>query len=154
MSEDHDNYWQAVQYLAESIVAELDDADPEEDRDELLTRLVHDRTDQHHYVISDDLQIHTLQFSQNPCAALFNGTVLGGNYRPTDNFPFATFAADAFEADVTQKVKQLLELRDRAWATAIANSYDHLPSEIAAQYVLLLLGHRTQAAPPSEQGDS
>lgn len=35
MSQDHDNYWQAVQYLAENIVAELADEDPEEDRDEL-----------------------------------------------------------------------------------------------------------------------
>ena len=109
MSQDHDNYWQAVQYLAESIVAELADEDPEEDRDVILTRLVHDRTDQHDYVIRDDLQVHTLQFSQNPCAALFNGTVLGGNYMPGDNFPFASFAADALEADVIQKVKLLLE---------------------------------------------
>ena len=50
MPSDHDNYWQAVQYLAENIVAELADVDPEEDRDETLTRLVHDRTDQHDYV--------------------------------------------------------------------------------------------------------
>jgi len=109
MSQDHDNYWQAVQYLAESIVAELADADPEEDRDELLTRLVHDRTDQHDNAIHSDLQIHTLQYSSHPCAALFNGTVLGGNYMPTDSFPFASFAADALEADVIHKVKLLLE---------------------------------------------
>ena len=57
MPSDHDNYWQAVQYLAENIVAELADEDPEEDRDETLARLVHDRTDQHDYVIRDDLQI-------------------------------------------------------------------------------------------------
>ena len=108
MSADHDNYWQAVQDVAENVVAELADADPEEDRDEILARLVHDRTDQHDYVIRDDLQVHTLQFSQSPCAALFNGTILGGNYRPGDDFPFASFAADAFEADVIHKVKLLL----------------------------------------------
>jgi len=110
MSQDFDNYWLAVQYLAENIVAELADEDPEEDRDELLTRLVHDRTDQHDYVIRDDLQVHTLQFSQNPCAALFNGTL--GRYAPGDNFPFASFAADAFEADVIGKVRQLLDQPD------------------------------------------
>ena len=80
MSEDHDNYWQAVQDVAENVVAELIDAESDEDRDELLTRLVHDHTDQHDYVIRDDLQIHTLQFSQNPCAALFNGTLHGHHY--------------------------------------------------------------------------
>ena len=30
----------------------------------------------------------------------------------TDNFPFAAFAADALEADVIQKVKQLLEVEE------------------------------------------
>lgn len=109
MAAEHDNYWQAVQDTAENVVAELADADPDEDRDELLTRLVHERTDQHDYVIRDDLQIHTLQHSQHPCAALFNGTVLGSDYRPGDNFPFAAFAADAFEADVIRKTKLLLE---------------------------------------------
>ena len=39
---------------------------------------------------------------------MFNGTLLGHHYRPGDNFPFAAFAADAFEADVTQKVKESL----------------------------------------------
>ena len=112
MPTDHDNYWQAVQDVAENIVAELADEDPEEDRDELLTRSVHERTDQHDYVIRDDLQIHTLQYSQNPCAALFNGTVLGGNYKPGDNFPFASLAADAFEMDVIHKVKLLLDLSE------------------------------------------
>ena len=112
MSTDHDNYWQAVHDVAENVLAELADADPEEDRDELLARLVHDRIDQHEYVIRDDLQIHTLQHSQNPCAALFNGTLLGHRYQPGDNFPFAAFAADAFEADVSAKVKALLDEED------------------------------------------
>lgn len=106
MSADHDNYWQAVLDVAEAIVAEL--ADTDEDQDEVLTRLVHDRVDQHDYVIRDDLQIDTLKHSQNPCAALFNGTLLGHRYQPGDNFPFAAFAADAFEADVAHKVKLLL----------------------------------------------
>lgn len=112
MAAEHDDYWQAVADVAENVVAELNDADPDEDRDELLTRLVHERTDQHDYVIRDDLQIHTLQHSQQPCAALFNGTVLGSDYRPGDSFPFAAFAADAFEMDVTAKVKLLLEQGD------------------------------------------
>lgn len=112
MSQDFDNYWQAVEDVAENVVAELADADPDEDRDEVLARLVHDRTDQHHYVISDDLQIHTLQYSQHPCAALFNGTLQGHRYAPGDNFPFASFAADAFEADVIGKVRQLIDQPD------------------------------------------
>ena len=106
MSGDHDNYWQAVHDVAESIVAELEDTD--EDRDELLTRLVDEYADQHDYVIQEDLQIHTLQHSSNPCAAIFNGTGLSNRYQPGDNFPFAAFAADAFAMDVTQKVKELL----------------------------------------------
>ena len=106
MSAEHDNYWQAIQDVAESILAELQDTD--EDHDELLTRLVDEHTNQHDYVIRDDLQIHTLQYSNNPCAAIFNGTVLSNRYQPGDNFPFAAFAADAFAMDVTQKVKEML----------------------------------------------
>ncbi len=112
MSADFDNYWQAVTDCAENVVDELTDADPDEDRDELLTQHVNDRVDQHDYVIRDDLQIHTLQFSQNPCAALFNGTVDGRCYAPGDNFPFASFAADAFEMDVIGKVKQMIGRED------------------------------------------
>jgi len=106
----HDDYWQAVTDVAENVVAEFRDTDDEddEDRDELLTRLVHESIDQHDYVIRDDLQVHTLQHSKHPCAALFNGTLLGSRYHPGDSFPFAAFAADAFEMDVTQKVKELL----------------------------------------------
>jgi predicted transcriptional regulator len=106
MSEDHDNYWQTVHDVAESILAELEDTD--EDRDEVLTRLVDEYTDQHDYVVQDDLQIHTLQHSDNPCAAIFNGTVLSNRYQSGDNFPFAAFAADAFAADVASKVKGML----------------------------------------------
>lgn len=103
---EHEDYWLAVNDVAEGVIAELEDTD--EDRDELLHRLVHEATDQHDYVIRDDLQIQTLQHSSHPCAALFNGTLIGHHYRPGDNFPFAAFAADAFEADVSQKVKELL----------------------------------------------
>lgn len=106
MSADHDNYWQAVQDVAESILAELEDTD--EDQGELLTRLVDEYTDQHDYVIQEDLQIHTLQHSQHPCAAIFNGTVLCNRYQPGDDFPFAAFAADALAADVASKVKEML----------------------------------------------
>jgi hypothetical protein len=104
-NQEHDDYWQAVTDVAEHIVAELE---PDEDQDELLTRLVDEYTDQHDYVVRDDLQIQTLQYSGHPCAALFNGTLLGHRYQPGDNFPFAAFAADAFAADVGQKVKELL----------------------------------------------
>lgn len=103
----HDDYWLAVTDVAEGIVAELQNTD-DEDRNELLTRLVHEAIDQHDYVIRDDLQIQTLQHSQHPCAALFNGTLLGHRYCSGDSFPFAAFAADAFGADVTSKVKLLL----------------------------------------------
>lgn len=103
-----DDYRQAVQDVAENVVAELQDADPDDDRDELLTQLVHDRTDQHDYVISTELQVHTLLYSAHPCAAFFNGTYKH-DFNSTDSFPFADFAADAFEMDVTENVKQLLE---------------------------------------------
>ncbi|MHB0960079.1 MAG: hypothetical protein ACYC0X_19910 [Pirellulaceae bacterium] len=106
--QEHEDYWQAVSDVADGIVAELEDTDNDDDRDELTTRLVHEVTDQHDCVIRDDLQIQTLQHSNNPCAALFNGTLIGHPFRPTDNFPFAAFAADAFEADVIQKLKGLL----------------------------------------------
>jgi hypothetical protein len=108
--QDHDNYWQAVTDVAEGVVAEFQDTDDDggEDRNELLTRLVHEAIDQHDCVIRDDLQVETLRQSKHPCAALYNGTLLGHRYRPGDSFPFAAFAADAFEMDVTEKVKGLL----------------------------------------------
>lgn len=105
--QEHDDYWQAVNDVAEGIVADLEDTD--EDHNDLLHRLVHEATDQHDYVIRDELQIQTLQQSGNPCAALSNGTLIGHRYLPNDNFPFAAFAADAFEMDVTQRVKELLD---------------------------------------------
>ena len=92
----HDDYWQAVTDVAERIVAELQDTETDEDRDEILHRLLHEKTDDHDYVIRDDLQVQTLQYSQHPCAAL------------AITFPFAAFAAEAFEMDVSQKVKKLL----------------------------------------------
>lgn len=110
--EQHDNYWQAVTDVAEIIVAEVRDADPEEERDELLHRLLHEKTDDHDYVVRDDLQIRTLLCSQHPCAALFNGTLLGERHRPNDNFPFASFAAEAFQMDVVGKVKNLMDEAD------------------------------------------
>jgi predicted transcriptional regulator len=105
--QDSDNYWQAVENLAEQIVEELGDAEAD-DRDELLHRLLHENTEQHEYVINDDLQLHVLRHSKHPCAALFNGTLSGG-HQSTDDFPFAAFAGDAFEADVSAKVKELLD---------------------------------------------
>jgi len=102
-----EDYWTAVDAAAEAIVEEVNDAD-DEDRNELLTRLVHEHTDQHDYVIGTDLQIHTLQFSNHPCASFFNGTYKA-DYSAHDCFPFAAFAADAFEADVRDKVSELLD---------------------------------------------
>ena len=104
--QEHDDYWQVVSDVAEAVVTEWEDTD--EDGDETLIRLVHEATDQHDYVVRDDLQVQTLQYSQHPCAALLNGTLLGHRYLPRDRFPFAAFAADAFEADVIQQVKELL----------------------------------------------
>ena len=104
--QDSDNYWQAVEDVAERIVEELNEAD-EDDRNELLHQLLHENTDQHEYVINDELQLHVLRHSKHPCAALFNGT-LGHSYQSTDDFPFATFAGDAFEADVAEKVNESL----------------------------------------------
>ena len=107
-----DDYWQAVQDVAEHIVAELNDADADADRDELWTQLVDERCDQHDYVIGTELQIHTLLYSDHPCASFFNGTFASQGRNSTEDFPFAEFAADAFEMDVTDKVKQLLEGHD------------------------------------------
>jgi len=104
----HADYWQAVNDVAEQIVAEVQDTNTDEDRDEALHRLLHEATDDHDYVVLDDLQIQTLQYSQHPCAALFNGTLLGERFRPGDNFPFAAFAAEAFQMDVAEKVKELI----------------------------------------------
>lgn len=103
--QDSDNYWQAVTDVAEQIVEELSEA--EDDRNDLLHQLLHESTDQHDYVINEELQLHTLQHSKNACAALFNGT-LSHSYQSTDNFPFSAFAGDAFEADVAAKVNELL----------------------------------------------
>ena len=105
--QDSDNYWQAVEDLAEQIVQDLQDAD-DEDSGDLLHRLLHENTDQHEFVINDELQLHVLRHSKHPCAALFNGTLSGG-YQSTDDFPFAEFAGDAFETDVAVKVNELIE---------------------------------------------
>ena len=107
-----DNYRQAVQDVAENVVAELNDGDTDTDRDELLTQLIDERCDQHDHVINDQLQIHTLMYSDHPCAGFFNGTFSTRGRNSTDAFPFAELAADAFEMDVTDKVKQLLEDSD------------------------------------------
>jgi hypothetical protein len=106
--QDNENYWQSVNDVAEQIVDELNDAE-DEDRGELLHRLLHESLDQHGYVINDELQLHTLRYSKHPSAALFNGTLLGGRRNSTDHFPFAEFAADAFEADVAEQVKEKLD---------------------------------------------
>ena len=103
--QDSDHYWEAVTDVAEQIVEELSEA--EDGQNDLLHQLLHENTDQHDYVINEVLQLHTLQHSKNPCAALFNGTLSGG-YQSTDNFPFAAFAGDAFAADVAVKVNELL----------------------------------------------
>lgn len=100
-------YWSAVENVAEHIVAEFNDAD-DEDRDELLTRLVNEHTEQHDYVIGTELQIYTLQFSNHPCASFFHGT-FKTRYDIHDSFPFQAFAADAFEEDVKDKVLELLD---------------------------------------------
>ena len=102
---DSEDYRQAVEDVAEQIVEELNSEDG--NRDELKHRLLHENTDQHDYVINDDLQLQTLRHSNYPCAALFNGTLSGG-YMSNDEFPFASFAADAFEADVSERVTELL----------------------------------------------
>ena len=103
-----EDYWSAVEDVAENIVAEINDADPEEDRDELLVRLLDESTEQHEYVINTDLQIHTLQFSNHPCASFIHGT-FKSEYAIHDSFPFQAFAADAFEEDVKDKVVELLD---------------------------------------------
>ena len=103
-----DDYRQAVQDAAENVVAELQDANPDDDRNELLAQLVDERCEQHDYVIGTELQIHTLLYSNNPCAAFFNGT-FKSDYRSTDSFPFADLAAGAFQMDVTARVKELLD---------------------------------------------
>lgn len=103
----NDEYIQAVIDVAENVVADLEDSD-DEDRDELLTRLIAEKCDQHEYVIGNDLCIHTLKYSNNACAGLFDGTFAANHYARNAQFPFTDLAADAFEADVTDKVKELL----------------------------------------------
>lgn len=104
--QENDDYWQAVTEVAENVVADLEDA--EDERDELLARLIAEKCDQHEYVIDNDLCIHTLKYSANACAGFFDGTFAANQYARNVEFPFTNLAADAFEADVTDKVKQLL----------------------------------------------
>lgn len=106
--QEHDDYWEAVTDVAESVIDDLDDADDEENRDELMTRLIAEKCDQHEYVIGNDLSIHTLRFSNNACAGFFDGTFAANHYARNAQFPFTDLAADAFEADVTDKVRELL----------------------------------------------
>lgn len=103
--QENDEYIQAVTDVAENVIADLEDTD---DRDELLTRLISEKCDQHDYVIGNDLCIHTLKYSANACAGFFDGTFAANHYARNAQFPFTDLAADAFEADVTDKVKELL----------------------------------------------
>lgn len=105
---EHDDYWQAVTDVAESVIDDLDDADNEENQDELMTRLIAEKCDQHEFVIGNDLSIHTLKYSANACAGFFDGTFAASQYARNAAFPFVDLAADAFEADVIDKVRELL----------------------------------------------
>lgn len=105
--QEHDDYWQAVTDVAENVVAELE-ADDDNDRDELISRLIAEKCDQHDFVIGVDLCIHTLKYSGNACAGFFDGTFAASQYARNAEFPFTALAADAFEADVTDKVKELV----------------------------------------------
>lgn len=105
-NQESDDYWAAVTDVAENVIDDLEDAD--EDRDECLTRLIAEKCDQHEYVIGVDLCIHTLKYSSNACAGFFDGTFTASQYARNAEFPFTNLAADAFEADVTNKVKELL----------------------------------------------
>ncbi|MEZ5944913.1 MAG: hypothetical protein R3C18_26310 [Planctomycetaceae bacterium] len=101
------DYWQAVTDVAENVVADLED-DDENDRDELISRLIAEKCDQHDYVIGVDLCIHTLRYSNNSCAGFFDGTFAANHFARNAEFPFSDLAADAFEADVSDKVNELL----------------------------------------------
>jgi len=104
--QEHGDYWHAVTDVAENVIADLEDAD--EDRDEFLSRLIAEKCDQHEYVIGNDLCVHTLRYSNNACAGFFDGTFAANHYARNALFPFTDLAADAFEADVTDKVKEML----------------------------------------------
>lgn len=107
--QEHDEYWAAVTDVAKNVVADLENEDAhEDDRDELLTRLIAEKCDQHEYVIGNDLCIHTLKYSGSACAGFFDGTFAASQYTRDAEFPFTDLAADAFEADVCDKVKELL----------------------------------------------
>lgn len=107
--QEHDDYWQGVIDVAENVIADLENEDADEDdRDELLARLIAEKCDQHEYVIGNDLCIHTLKYSGNACAGFFDGTFAASQYARDAEFPFTDLAADAFEADVCDKVKELL----------------------------------------------
>jgi len=108
VKQEHGEYWQAVSDVAENVIADLEDDDDEEDHDELLSRLTAEKCDQHEYVIGNDLCIHTLKYSDNACAGFFDGTFAANHHARDAQFPFTDLAAAAFEADVTDKVKELL----------------------------------------------
>jgi len=103
--EHHENYWHAVEQLAENVLDQFNESDDEECD---IRQLINEAVDQHEYVIHEELQIQTLQQSQHPCAALWEGSV-DANFRPGDNFPFSAFAASAMEADVSKRFRMLKE---------------------------------------------
>ncbi len=103
-----DDYWAAVNEVAENVVAELGDFDVEA-KDEMAIQLISEKCDQHGYVIHVELQIRT----QNACAGLFDGTFDASQYGCNDDFPFADLAADALVADVSDRVRQMLDEHER-----------------------------------------
>lgn len=81
-------------------------------RAEIAVVAIHEAIDNHDFVIDDDKSICVLRVSDNASAAFFDGTGDRPN-RPSDSFPFGSYAAGAMETDLAHKVAKLLEPKKR-----------------------------------------
>ncbi len=74
---------------------------------EQIQMLLADSVDTEGYVIDDELQLVTLQASDHATAGLFDCMVKVNS--PSEQFPFAGFAASAFQLDVMKYVVDRLK---------------------------------------------
>jgi len=102
-------YNEMLNALADSIICAVDLED-EMEVDGLLTREKNEYCGEHEWASDENRCFQILQCAKNPSAEVFNHGSSGYTpNRPTDIFPFNTFAVGALEADAQEQVEKLLK---------------------------------------------
>lgn len=125
-------YREMVESTAQGIVDKLtgDNADQRGRWKNLFTTFLHEYTGDHEAHTDPDKAVLTLMYSDNPCSGFGQGagekrdkdTLQSKRHDDKDQFPFSSFAADAFEDDV--KDAALTILRDEHDVNIDADEFD------------------------------